>query len=576
MGILDSILKAVAPNTIAKIARDESRSRVEPVTQNDLAHYLGGGTAWTNIDVDRYVAMGLPIVWACVKLLSEALASFPLILYEEGEKGKKKATAHPLFDLLYIQPNEQQDAFSLKEQLMGHLAVYGNAYCNLVRDGAGYVKEIWPLNPERMFPFRIDGNLFYRYRASPYFQTQDLFFRSQDEWEKRKADWNVLGDKNLAQNPWSLGNGYKNYPDQVESILSSDQVWHIHGFGFDGIRGYSPLELQKQTIAIGIAAQHYAADFFANNGTPDLAFEHPHHITDPVARRIQASWRDNHSRWGKKHTPIILEDGMTVKQLSLDPEKTQLVETQKYLLTEICRVYHVQPHMVQDLERATFSNIEQQSIEFVVHTMRPWAVRWESSIMTQLLSAKDRKKYFPEFQMDSILRGDSKTRAERDATLVGIGALNPDEVRAMEGWNPRDDGNGDIYYVPVNWTPAVSREPVSAKPEPVPAQDDTEAPKPKPKKDEERQLKLELGPLEAQTRALSERVDRVFEFAASRSEAPLTGKIPIDLNLNVNPKKPKPKMIRHTKIVRDEAGNIAGVESEEIPAESPTEIEVKE
>jgi HK97 family phage portal protein len=463
MGAIETVLKYIAPNTTKRL---EGRSRIEPVSQLDLAHYLGGGISWTNIDIDRLTVMGLPVLWACIKVLSETLASFPLILYEgtaEGET-RRRAEEHPMYDLLHDTPNPQQDAFCFKEQMQGHLAIYGNSYANIVRNGTGYVKELWPLNPERMFPFRLNGELLYRYRASPYFQTQDLFFRSNAN------KWSTQGDPQKAGYFQWVG---KPYADQVESILTADEVFHVHGFGFDGIRGYSPLELQRETMGLGIAAKHYAADFFANNGTPDIAFKHAQHLTDVALRRLQESWRNNHARHGKKHTPVILEEGMEVQELSVAPEKAQLLETQKFLVAEICRIYRIPPHMVQDLERATFSNIEHQAIEFVQHTMRPWAIRWESAISRQLLSEKDRKEYYAEFFMDSILRGDAMTRAQVYQAQIGSGMISPNEARRREQLNDRE--GGDEYYVPLNWQPSsIAAQTAAAKVEKTP--EPTDAP----------------------------------------------------------------------------------------------------
>jgi HK97 family phage portal protein len=405
MSAIDKVLAFVAPNTAKRI---EAHTRKES-RQIDLERYLLGGEqpSWTEIDTDRLSIMGLPVLWACLKVLSESMASFPLILYDgtpEGET-RKRAVDHPYYDLLHSMPNPQQDSFCFVEQLQGHLGLYGNAYASIIRKGSGYITELWPMNPDSTQPFRKNGELLYRYQN-----------------------------------------------DGREVILSESEIFHIHGFGFDGIRGYCPLELQSETYGLAIAAKHYAADFFANNGTPDIAFSHSQHLTDQALKRLQESWRQNHSRWGQKHKPIILEEGMEVKQLNLDPDKVQLISVQKFLVIEICRVYRIPPHMVQDLERATFSNIEHQSIEFVQHTMRPWAMRWESAISRQLLSKQDRKRYYAEFYMDALLRGDAQTRATVYSSRIGSGQMSPNEARRREQENDRD--GGDTYYVPLNWVDA--------------------------------------------------------------------------------------------------------------------------
>jgi HK97 family phage portal protein len=484
MGFFDNVRDIFRAPQLRR-ENDQLRSRVEPVSQLDLANYLGGGPSWVQIDIDRLVALGLPIVWACCKVLGETFAQFPCILYERTPEGRKRADDHPMFDLLHMQPNPQQDSFSYKEQAMGHLCIYGNHYSNQVRNGTGYVKELWPLNPERMFPFRLAGELLYRYRASPYFQTQDLFFRDMAdfiekraaaeraavrehaEWVKafsngkrgtalRDSIWSSMGD-----NPY-LGGMYKNYPDQVESILTADEVFHVHGMSFDGIRGYSPLELQKQTFGIAVAAKHFSGDYFANNGTPDLALKFTGRVSEAAQKRLQKSWKDNHSAHGKKHTPLILEDGGDVKELTPDAEKAQLVNTQMFLIGEVARIYRIPPHLLQDLERATFSNIEHQAIEFVQMTMLPWCSRWESAVALQLLGAKERKRFFVQHHMDSILRGDAKTRAEVYTSYRAMGVMNADEVREEEGKNPVGGPVGQDYFVLANWMNVTN-----PKPEPV-------------------------------------------------------------------------------------------------------------
>lgn len=380
------------------------RSRVEPVSQEDLAKLLSGEDTWTGLDVDRYTALGLPIVWACVRVLAETLASLPIILYKRIDGGKERAEEHPLYPILHMQPNPDQTSFVFKEQLQGHLGIFGNAYAQIVRDGRGYVKELWPLDPSRVTPDRSNGVLKFIYK------------------ESGKA---------------------------ADTVLARENVLYIPGLSFDGIRGYAPLEVNRQTLGLALAAKRYSAEFFANDATPSLALLTPGKLTDDAQKRLARSWRDAHGKWGKKHTPAVLEQGTDVKQLSLDPDKVQLVEIQKFLTREVCRFYRMQPHLVQDLENATFTNIEQQSLEFVIHTMRPWLIRWEQAITTQLLSERERKEYFAEFLIDALLRGDIVARATAYRTFMEIGVFNADEVREMENKNRRE--NGDTYYAPQNW-----------------------------------------------------------------------------------------------------------------------------
>ena len=417
MSAIDKVLAFMAPNTAKRIEKQEARS----FNLGEWSRFLAGpftGT-WAGIDIDRLTAMGLPVLWACIKVLSESLASFPLILYQGTVEGqtRKRADEHPLWDMLHTAPNPQQDAFSFYEQGQGHLCLYGNFYANIIRKGSG-AKELWPLSPEKVTPFRKDGALLYRYN------------------------------------------------DGHEQILSASEVFHVHGFGFDGIRGYCPLDLQRETWGLAAAAKHYAADYFANDGSPNLVISHKTRLNDVALQRLRESFRQQHAQHGQKHKPLILEDGMTANSLGSDPTKSgiDLVSIQKFLVTEICRLYRVPPHMVQDLERATFSNIEHQSIEFVQHTMRPWVMRWESAISRQLISEKDRKQFYPEFWMEALLRGDAQTRAKVYATRIGSGQMSPNEARRREQENDRE--GGDTYYVPLNWVDA--SEPPEPKEPPAP------------------------------------------------------------------------------------------------------------
>ncbi|MFA5376879.1 MAG: phage portal protein [Dehalococcoidia bacterium] len=389
-----------------KVAGIFTRSRQEPVSQDDLARYLHGEDTWTGLDVDRISALGLPIVWACVRVLSETLASLPWILYKRTDRGKVRADNHPLFDILHIQPNPQQTAFMFREQLQGHLGIFGNAYANIIRNGTGYVQELWPLSPDSVKPYREKGRLLFEYT-----------------------------DRATG----------------LKDILSENEVFHISGLSFDGIQGYAPLELNKQTLGLALAAKRYAAEYFANEGTPSLTLTSPGKLSEDAYKRMTKSWEESHSRWGKKHRPAILEQGTEAKEISASPDKAQLVEVQKFLTREVCRYYRMQPHMVQDMEDATYSNIEHQGIEFSVHTMRPWCVRWEQAALTQLLSEKDRKKYFPEFLMDALLRGDTLSRYQSYRIALEAGIFNADEIRELENRNEREDGGGKTYFAPQNW-----------------------------------------------------------------------------------------------------------------------------
>ena len=392
------------------------RSRKEPVSQEDLAKYLRGEEVWTGVEVDRPAAMGITAVWACVRVLSETLASLPLFLYKRLEKGKEKAIEHPIYKLLHVRPNSEQTPFAFKETLMCHLVLQGNCYAQKIRNKGGGIAELWPLNPEKM-----------------------------------KVTRNAAG---------LLDYEYKKNETSTPLHLTREQVFHVPGLGYDGIKGYSVLEIAKQSFGMSIASQRYGAEFFQNGAVPSGIIEHPHHLKDDAAKkRFKESWGDAHKDWGKKHSIGILEDGSTYKAISISPEHAQWLETRRFELNEVCRWFRMQPHLVGDLTRSTNNNIEHQGIEFVVYTMRPWLVRWEQCVALQLLNERDQGIYFAEFLVDALLRGDMRARAEAYRTFREIGVFSANDICELENRNPVE--GGDKRYVPMNWID------MNAEPEPI-------------------------------------------------------------------------------------------------------------
>lgn len=382
------------------------RSRNEPISQEDLAKFLGGEASWSGLEVDRASALGISAVWASVRVLSESLASLPIFVYRRTEDGKERAEDHWLYRLLHQRPNSEQSPFNWKEQLEGHLVLHGNAYCQKERTKGNTIKNLWPLDPEKMKVSR-------KGKDKQFIYTQG----------------------------------------GIEKTFSQDEVFHIPGLGYDGLKGYSVLTVCKQVFGSASAANRYGAELFKNESTPSGFISLAGKLKDEKAlKRMQASWEESHKSWGKKKRMAILEEGATFQALSIPPDDAQFLETRKFTVNEIARIFRIPPHMIADLEHATFSNIEHQAIEFVVHSIRPWLVRWEQAISGQLLSPVDQKAYFVEFLVDALLRGDATTRWTAYRTAREIGVLSANEIRAMENMNPIKDG--DMYFVPMNWVPA--------------------------------------------------------------------------------------------------------------------------
>lgn len=350
--------------------------------------------------VNESTAMQTTAVYACVRILAETVASLPLYTYVNTESGKEKARGHPLYTLLSDSPNSEMTSFVFRETLMGHLLLWGNSYAQIIRDGRGKVLALYPLLPDKMEVKRNEnGEIYYSYHS-----------------------------------------------DGKDHHLRNTDVLHIPGLGFDGLIGYSPIAMAKNAIGMALATEEYGAKFFANGANPGGVLEHPGVVKDP--KRVRDSWNQVYQGTSNAHRVAVLEEGMKFSPIGIPPEQAQFLETRKYQTEEICRIFRVPPHLVGDLERATFSNIEHQSISFVVHTIRPWLVRIEQSINKALFTDEERKKYFVSFVVDGLLRGDYESRMKGYSIGIQNGFMSPNDVRSLENMNPiSDEDGGNIYMV---------------------------------------------------------------------------------------------------------------------------------
>ena len=386
------------------------QSRDKPQNRTAGSAYLFmNGTSSSGKAVNERSAMQMTAVYSCVRILSEALAGLPLHLYRyKPDGGKEKATDHPLYHLLHDEPNPEMSSFVFRETLMTHLLLWGNAYAQIIRNGKGEVVALYPLMPNRMTVDRDqNGQLYYKYRTT-----------SDDA------------------------------PTMEGSVvtLPPSQVLHIPGLGFDGVVGYSPIAMAKNAIGMAIACEEYGAKFFANGAAPGGVLEHPGTIKDP--QRVRESWQSTFGGSGNANKIAVLEEGMKYTPISISPEQAQFLETRKFQINEIARIFRVPPHMVGDLEKSSFSNIEQQSLEFVKYTLDPWVVRWEQTLFRALFSDKEKKEYFFKFNLEGLLRGDYATRMSGYATARQNGWLSANDIRELENLDriPAEDG-GDLYLI---------------------------------------------------------------------------------------------------------------------------------
>jgi HK97 family phage portal protein len=234
--------------------------------------------------------------------------------------------------------------------------------------------------------------------------------------------------------------------------LQPSDVLHIPGLGFDGLVGYSPIAMAKNAIGMAIACEEYGAKFFANGAAPGGVLEHPGTIKDPA--RVRESWQSTFGGSGNANKIAVLEEGMKYTPIGISPEQAQFLETRKFQINEIARIFRVPPHMVGDLEKSSFSNIEQQSLEFVKYTLDPWIVRWEQSIMRSLLLQSEKKEYFVKFNLEGLLRGDYQSRMNGYAIARQNGWMSANDIRELENQDriPAEEG-GDLYLINGNMLP---------------------------------------------------------------------------------------------------------------------------
>lgn len=387
------------------------QARDKPVDKAaDAGYSFLFGRTTSGKPVNERTAMQTTAVYACVRILAEAVASLPLHVYEyQDDGGKKLVHDHPLYYLLHDEPNPEMTSFVFRETLMSHLLIWGNAYAQIIRDGAGRVLGLYPLLPDKMEVQRDDkGNIYY------------VYFRNSDENPMFKEYGNIK--------------------------LKAEDVFHIPGLGFDGLIGYSPIAMAKNAVGMTLACEEYGASFFANGANPGGVLEHPGVLKDPS--KVRESWNSVYRGVSNAHKIAVLEEGMKYQQIGIPPEEAQFLETRKFQINEIARLYRIPPHMVGDLDKSSFSNIEQQSLEFVKYTLDPWVIRWEQSLQRSLLLPGEKGKYFIKLNVDGLLRGDYQSRMNGYAVGRQNGWFSANDIREMENMNPiPDEEGGNLYLI---------------------------------------------------------------------------------------------------------------------------------
>ena len=397
MGLLRQALR---PRAVEQRALDGKGNRV-----------WGWGETPAGVEVTPATAMAYSAVFACVRVIAEDVGVLPLILYRRTEgRGKTRAEDHPLYRLLRWAPNPEMTALEFREVLTGHVAVWGNGYAEKQFNKGGQVMGLWPLRPDRMQVRRVAGRLVYFYGL----------------------------------------------PNGQTAVLEQERVMHLRGFGGDGVTGYSPVGLMRNAVGLGLAAEEFGSRFFGNGARPQLVLIHPETLTPEAQENLRRSWTRQHEGLSNSHRVAVLEEGIKLEQVGIPPEDAQFLQTRRFQALEIARIYRVPPHKIQDLERATFSNIEHQSIEYVASTLAPWLVRWEQAIMRDLLGEGERERLFAEHLVEGMLRGDTLSRYQAYSIGRQNGWLSANDVRERENMNPI--AGGDEYLSPLNMVPVGAGE----------------------------------------------------------------------------------------------------------------------
>ncbi len=361
------------------------------------------------ISVTPDSALTASAVYAAVRILSETVASLPLKIYEQ--KGDQVQLAnHPLNNLLNMSSNGEQTSMQLREFQMTCLGLRGNAYSQIVRSGGGIIGELNPLNPKFM---NLDRNA-----------AGKLVFDYQE-----------------------TGNS---------AVYGERDIWRIAGLGTDGVTGLSPVGLARESIGTSLAMESYAAHLFKNGANTNTVLEFPNKLNGEQIEALRNQLAKSNTGHRNSGKPLILESGMTHKSVGMTNDDSQFLESRSFQIAEVARWFHIPLHMLAEMGAATFGNIEHQGIEFVVHTIRPWAIRIEQTIARDLLTPQERQRLHAAHNVDALLRGDTASRYEAHDKAIASGWKNRNEVRAKEGLN-RVDGL-DEYLLPMNINSISERE----------------------------------------------------------------------------------------------------------------------
>ncbi|CDH34824.1 phage portal protein [Xenorhabdus bovienii] len=381
------------------------RKSAESLTSRDLSELIGlSYDTYSGRRVSPQLAMQLTAVFSCIRVLAESVGMLPCSLYEQLERGNRHAVKKRLHKLLSVKPNNYMTPQEFWELLIACLCLRGNFYAYKVK-ALGEVVELLPLDPGVVV-------------------------------SKLNRDW---------QPEYQV-----TFPSGESRTLTQDELWHVRIFTLDGLTGLSPITYARQAIGLGLATEEHGSRLFSNGAVTSGVLQTDQALKDEAYKRLKADFETRHQGLVNAHKPMILEMGLKWHQISLSAEDAQFLETRKFQLEEICRIFRVPLHMVQNTDRATFNNIENLGIGFINYSLVPYLTRIEQRINAGLVKNSKQGQFYAKFNTGALLRGDMKSRFEAYATGINWGIYAPNECRELEELNPRE--GGDIYLTPMNMT----------------------------------------------------------------------------------------------------------------------------
>lgn len=395
MGIVDALERAVMWNL----------SLTDPKAWDRSLWQLAGSQALSGEIVTEETALTYSAFWNAVSLISGTVSTLPLHLLRKDEKKTLFATENTLFRVLHDRFNPYMTAQIGREVMSSHILTWGNCYAEIVRNGYGQIVELWPIGPDRVRIEVVDGALVYRVKV-----------------------------------------------DNEEKPFTRRNILHIAGLGFDGYVGYSVVAMARKSIGLGMAMETFGSRYFGEGTHPSAIVTHPNQLKDDNLRK---ALKESYAGLGKTHRLMLLEDGMDFKNIGIPPEDSQFLESRQFQVTEIARWFNLPPHKLKDLTRSSFNNIESEQISFVTDSILPWLIRFEQCYNMQLLTDNEQyqQNMHTRHNVDGLLRGNAKDRAEYYRIMFNVGAMSIDEIREKESWDPIGVEFSSEHFVPLNMAP---------------------------------------------------------------------------------------------------------------------------